>query len=88
MTIMKLESILKNKDKYVIELLERNEGLIIENRKLKEERQAQINMSGEVLKVKVNMSPLSRDVFVMRQLHASEVNILISNGKYIKLEQA
>ena len=88
MTIMKLESILKNKDKYVIELLERNEEPNIENRKLKEEEQARINVSGEVLKVKVNMSPLSRDVFVMRQLHASEVNILISNGKYIKLEQA
>ena len=26
-TIMKLENILKNKDRYIIELLERNEGL-------------------------------------------------------------
>jgi hypothetical protein len=88
MTIMKLENILKNKDKCVIELLERNEGLNIENRKLKEEKQAQINMSEKVLKVKVNFSPLYRDVFMMRELKASEINILISNGKYIKLEQA
>jgi hypothetical protein len=42
---MKLENILKNKDKHIIELLERNEGLNIENRKLKEEKQAQINTS-------------------------------------------
>jgi regulator of replication initiation timing len=93
MTIMKLENILKNKDKHIIELLERNEGLNIENRKLKEEKQAQINsqetnMSEKVLKVKVNISPLYRDVFAMREFNASEVNILISNGKYIKLEPA
>ena len=88
MTIMKLENILKNKDKFVIELLERNEELNIENRKLKEEKQAQINMSEKELKVKVNISPLYRDVFAMRQFKASEVNIIISNGKYIKLEPA
>jgi hypothetical protein len=40
MTIMKLENILKNKDRYIIELLERNEGLGTENQKLKEELQA------------------------------------------------
>jgi hypothetical protein len=45
-------------------------------------------MSGKVLKVKVNISPLHRDVFAMREFKASEVNILISNGKYIKLEPA
>ena len=38
MTIMKLENILKNKDKYIIELLERNEVLGTENQKLKEEK--------------------------------------------------
>jgi regulator of replication initiation timing len=87
MTIMKLENILKNKDKYVIELLERNEGLNIENRKLKEEKQAQeTNLSGEALKVKAYLSPLYRDVLLLRQSNASQVNILISNGKYIKLE--
>ena len=93
MTIMKLENILKNKDKHIIELLERNEGLNIENRKLKEEKQAQINsqetnMPEKVLKVKVNISPLYRDLISMRESNTSEVNILISNGKYIKLEPA
>jgi hypothetical protein len=93
MTIMKLENILKNKDKNIIELLERNEELNIENRKLKEEKQAQINsqetnMPGKVLKVKVNISPLYRDLLSMRLGTTSEVNILISNGKYIKLEPA
>jgi hypothetical protein len=85
---MKLENILKNKDKYVIELLERNEELNIENRKLKEEKQAQINsqLSGEVLKVKAYLSPLYRDILLLRQDNASQVNIIISNGKYIKLE--
>ena len=91
MTIMKLENILKNKDKYVIELLERNEELNIENRKLKEEKQAQINsqetnLSGEVLKVKAPLSLLYREVFMLRQSNAFQVNILISNGKYIRLE--
>ena len=90
---MKLENILKNKDKNIIELSERNERLNIENRKLKEEKQAQINgqetnMSEKVLKAKANISPLYRDVFAMRQFKASEVNIIISNGKYIKLEPA
>jgi regulator of replication initiation timing len=92
MTIMKLENILKNKDKNIIELLERNEGLNIENRKLKEEKQAQINsqtnMSEKVLKVKANLSPLYRDLISIRDSNTSEVNILISNGKYIKLEPA
>ena len=88
---MKLENILKNKDKYVIELLERNEELNIENQNWKEEKQAQINsqetnMSGNVLKVKVNLSPLYRDILLVRGSNASQANILISNGKYIKLE--
>jgi uncharacterized protein YbcC (UPF0753/DUF2309 family) len=91
MTIMKLENILKNKDKYVIELLERNEGLYIEKRKLKEEKQARINnqetnLSGEVLKVKAPLSLLYREVLLLKQSNAFQVNILISNGKYIKLE--
>lgn len=65
----------------------------MKNQKLKEEKQAQINsqetnMSGKVLKVKVNLSPLYRDLLSMRQGNTSEVNILISNGKYIKLEPA
>jgi hypothetical protein len=56
-------------------------------------KQAQINsqetnMPGKVLKIKVNLSPLYIDVFAMREFKASEVNILISNGKYIKLEPA
>jgi K+-sensing histidine kinase KdpD len=91
MVIMKLEDILKNKDKYIIELLESNEGLNIENRKLKEEKQVQIdsqetNMPEKLLKVMVNLSPLYRDLLLMRNSKESEANILISNGKYIKLE--
>jgi hypothetical protein len=70
--------------------LERNEGLIIENRKLKEEKQAQINnqetnLSGEVLKVKAPLSLLYKEVLLLRQSNAFQVNILISNGKYINM---
>jgi hypothetical protein len=49
MTIMKLENIMKNKDRYIIELLVRNERLGSENQKLKEELQA---YTSGVLKVK------------------------------------
>jgi hypothetical protein len=80
-TIMKLENILKNKDKYIIELLESNEGLNMENRKLKE-----ANMPEKLLKVKVDMSPLYRDMLMVRNSNESQANIIISNGKYIKLE--
>jgi hypothetical protein len=91
MTIMKLENILKNKDKYIIELLESNEGLNIEKQKLKEEKQAQINsqetnMPEKLLKVKVDISPLYRDMLLMRTSNESQANIIISNGKYVKLE--
>jgi hypothetical protein len=60
---------------------------------LKEEKQAQINsqetnVSGKVLKVKVNLSPIYRDVLLVRNSNASQANVLISNGKYIKLEPA
>jgi hypothetical protein len=91
MTIMKLENILKNKDNYIIELLESNEGLNIENRKLKEEKQAKINsqeadIPEKLLKVKVDISPLIRDLLLVRSSNKSQANILISHGKYIKLE--
>jgi hypothetical protein len=93
MTIMKLENILKNKDEYIIKLLEKNEVLGTENQKLKEEKQAQngsreTNMPEKVLKVKVNLSPLYRDLLLVRSSKASQANILISNGKYDKLEPA
>jgi hypothetical protein len=84
MTIMKLENILKNKDRYIVELLEKNERLGTENQKLKEKIQA--NTSEGVLKVKVDLSPIYRDVLLVRNSNASQANILISNGKYIKLE--
>jgi hypothetical protein len=80
-TIMKLENILKNKDEYIIELLESNEGLNIENRKLKE-----ANMPEKLLKVKVDISPLYRDMLIVRNSNESQANIIISNGKYIRLE--
>jgi hypothetical protein len=83
MIIMKLENILKSKDKYIIELSERNEGLGTENQKLKEKLQA---YTSGVLKVKVDLSPLYRDILVVRNSNESQANILISNGKYVKLE--
>jgi hypothetical protein len=82
-TIMKLENILKNKDKYIIELLERNEGLGTENQKLKEKTQAN---TSEVLRVKVVFQRLYRDMFLIRNLNASQAIIHISNGEYVKLE--
>jgi hypothetical protein len=84
MTIMKLENILKNKDKYVIELLERNEGLATENQKLKEKMQA--NTSEGVLKVKVEFQRLYRDMLLIRDLNPSQAIISISNGKYLNLD--
>ena len=83
-TIMKLENILKNKDKYIIELLERNEGLGTENQKLKEKMQA--NTSEGVLRVKVVFQRLYRDMFLIRDLNTSQAIIHISNGEYVKLE--
>ena len=83
-TIMKLENILKNKDKYIIELLERNEGLGTENQKLKEKMQA--NTSEGVLRVKVVFQRLYRDMFLIRDLNRSKAIIHISNGEYVKLE--
>ena len=82
-TIMKLENILKNKDKYIIELLERNEGLGTENQKLKEKMQAN---TSEVLRVKVVFQRLYRDMFLIRDLNRSQAIIHISNGEYVKLE--
>jgi hypothetical protein len=84
-TIMKLENILKNKDKYIIELSERNEGLVTENQKLKEELQA--NTSG-ALKINVHFQRLYRDMLLIRNLNPSQVIISISNGKYLSLDQA
>jgi hypothetical protein len=84
MTFMKLENILKNKDRYIVELLEKNERLGTENQKMKEKIQA--NTSEGVLKVKVDLSPIYRDMLLIRNSNASQANILISNGKYIKLE--
>ena len=83
-TIMKLENILKNKDKYIIELLERNEGLGTENQKLKEKMQA--NTSEGVLRVKVLFQRLYRDMRLIRDLNRSQAIIHISNGEYVKLE--
>lgn len=83
-TIMKLENILKNKDKYIIELLERNEGLGTENQKLKEKMQA--NTSEGVLRVKVGYQRLYRDMLVIRNPNTSQAIIHISNGEYAKLE--
>jgi hypothetical protein len=83
-TIMKLENILKNKDKYIIELLERNEGLGTENQKLKEKMQA--NTSEGVLKVKVGYQRLYRDMLVIRNPNTSQAIIHISNEEYVKLE--
>jgi hypothetical protein len=86
-TIMKLENILKNKDKYIMELLERNEALNNENWKLKEEKQTHIDtQSGGVLKVKVEVSLLYTGLFMVRNLNASQAIIHISNGEYVKLE--
>ena len=84
MTIMKLENILKNKDKYVIELLERNEGLGTENQKLKEKIQA--NTSEGALRIKVGFQRLYRDMLLIRDLNTSQAIIHISNGEYVKLE--
>ena len=83
-TIMKLENILKNKDKYIMELLERNEGLGTENQKLKEELQA--NTSG-VLKIKVEFQRLYRDMLLIRDYNPSQAIISISKGKYLNLDQ-
>ena len=83
-TIMKLENILKNKDKYIIELLERNEGLGTENQKLKEKMQA--NTSEGVLRVKVVFQRLCRDMLLIRDRNTSHAIIHISNGEYVKLE--
>jgi hypothetical protein len=85
MTIMKLENILKNKDKFIIELLGRNEGLGTENQKLKEKMQANIS---EVLRVKVEFQRLYRDMLLIRNLNTSQAIISISNGKYLKLDPA
>jgi hypothetical protein len=82
---MKLENILKNKDKYIIELLGRNEGLGTENQKLKEEMQAN---TSEVLRVKVEFQRLYRDMLLIRDLNTSQAIISISNGKYLKLDPA
>ena len=87
MTIMKLENILKNKDRYIVELLEKNEALNNENWKLKEEKQRLIDtQSGGVLKVKVGVSKLYTGLFMVRNLNASHAIIHISNGEYVKLE--
>jgi hypothetical protein len=75
---MKLENILKNKDKYIIELLERNEGLGTENQKLKEERQT--DTSDGVLKVKAEFQRLYRDMLLVRNLNPSQAIISISNA--------
>jgi hypothetical protein len=64
--------------------LEKNERLVTENQKLKEKIQA--NTSEGVLKVKVDLSPIYRDVLLVRSSNATQANILISNGKYIRLE--
>ena len=53
---MKLENILKNKDKHIIELLERNEGLGTENQKSKEQMQA--NTSEGVLRIQFGFQRL------------------------------
>jgi hypothetical protein len=82
--LMKLENILKNKDKYIIELIERNEGLGTENQKLKEKMQA--NTSEGVLRVKVVFQRLYRDMLLIRNLNTSQAIIHISNGEYVKLE--
>jgi hypothetical protein len=87
MTIMKLENILKNKDRYIVELLEKNEALNNENWKLKEEKQTLFDtQSGGVLKVKVEVSSLYTGLFMVRNLNASQAIIHISNGEYVKLE--
>jgi hypothetical protein len=93
MIIMKLENILKNKDKYIIDLLERNERLNTENCKLKEEKQAYIESQNSlhktsegVLKVKVEVRTLYRDLLLVRNIDASQAVIHISNGTYTKLE--
>jgi hypothetical protein len=83
-TIMRLENILKYKDKYIIELLERNEGLGTENQKLKEKMQA--NTSEGVLRVKIMFQRLYRDMLLIRDLNTSQAIIHISNGEYVKLE--
>ena len=80
---MKLENILKNKDKYIIELLERNEGLGTENQKLKEKMQAN---TSEGLRVKVVFQRLYRDMLLIRNSNTSQAIIHISNGEYVKLE--
>ena len=81
---MKLENILKNKDEYIIELLERNEGLGTENQKLKEKMQGNTSEGG--LRVKVGFQRLYRDMLLIRDLNTSQAIIHISNGEYVKLE--
>jgi hypothetical protein len=83
MTIMKLENIMKNKDRYIIELLERNERLESENQKLKEELQA---YTSGVLKVKVEIHRLRRDMLLVRDLNPYQAIISISNRKYLGLD--
>jgi hypothetical protein len=82
-TIMKLENILKNKDEYIIKLLERYEGLGTENQKLKEELQA---YTSGVLKIKVQFQLLYRDMFMIKDRNPSQAIISISNGKYLTLD--
>lgn len=79
MTIMKLENIMKNKYRYIIELLESNERLSIENQRLKEE-------TSGVLKVKVAFQRIYSEIHVVKVLNPSQVIISISNGKYLKLD--
>jgi hypothetical protein len=79
MTIMKLENIMKSKDRYIIELLEKNERLGSENQRLKEELQA---YTSGVLKVKVEIHRLYRDMLLVRDINPSQGIMSISNGKY------
>lgn len=89
MRIMKLENIMKNKDRYIVELLEKSEALNNENLKLKEEKQRLIDThSGGVLQVKVNVSRLYTGLLIVREHKTSQAIMHISNGEYVKLEPA
>ena len=46
----------------------------------------QANTSEGVLRVNVEFQRLYRDMFLLRNLNASQAIIHISNGEYIKLE--
>jgi hypothetical protein len=76
---------MNNKDRYIIELLERNERLGSENQKLKEELQA---YTSGVLKVKVEIHRLYRDMLLVRDINPSQAILSISNGKYLGLDPA